>query len=236
MKEGESVAKRPVFTISDHRPFYHEIDTEFRFFSGFAETQKQKSIESLHEAFLAMHPTEKLLEISTKSPDPTGVALSAFNLKIKLASGASFPLESVFQGSKVFSGGGPYIDLLSRFPWEAKKDPRLKESGELTAFCLEGIIYPTEPKTFFYDWLYINAVMDNGELAERLCGFSAFTDIEFNPERSINCQARSAAIFVSLCKTGKIGAALAGPERFREIVYGEPGNTTGKQLTMDGFA
>lgn len=63
---------------------------------------------------------------------------------------------------------------------------------------------PLNPKTIFYDWLYINAVLENPLLAAELLKYNAFTDIEFNPEKSINCQAKAAALFVALSRKGKI--------------------------------
>ena len=39
-------------------------------------------------------------------------------------------------------------------------------------------------------------------LAEKILDYNVFTDIEFNHKKSINCQARAAAIFVSLSKRG----------------------------------
>lgn len=58
------------------------------------------------------------------------------------------------------------------------------------------------PRTAFYDWLYINALIENPQLAEKLNGYDGFTDIAFNPDKGINCQARSAALYVSLAKLG----------------------------------
>ncbi len=215
------MANRPVFTISDQRPYFEEIGIEFQFFSGFSESQKQKSIASLHNAFIQSYPSSKPLEISTKSTNPIGVALSAFNLSTRLASGDEYPLESVFQGSKVYEYGGPYTDLFSRFPWEAKKDPRLKASGEIISFRLEGFDFPAEPKTYFYDWLYVNAVKNDLRLSEEILNYNAFTDIEFNPKKSLNCQARSAAIFVSLAEKGLLEEAVTSPPSFLNIVYGQ---------------
>ena len=63
---------------------------------------------------------------------------------------------------------------------------------------------PLNPKAFFYDWLYINAVLENPLLAAERLKYNAFTDIEFNPEKSINCQAKAAALFVALSRQGKI--------------------------------
>lgn len=228
------MADRPVFAISDQCPYFSEINTEFQFFNGFSESQKMKSIESLHSSFLQSHPNSKLLEISTKSTNLVGVALSAFNLKVRLSSGEECPLESVFQGSKVFEGGGPYIDLLTRYPWEAKKDLRLKTSGDIVAFRLDHYIFATEPKTFFYDWLYVNAVKNHSRLSDEIINYNAFTDIEFNPKKSLNCQARSAAIFVSLARKGLLDKALESPTSFLSVVYREPSqyNFEPEQLTF----
>ena len=49
--------------------------------------------------------------------------------------------------------------------------------------------------------------------------YDAFTDIAFNPQKSINCQAEAAAIYVSLKKQGLLEEALKDKENFRKIVY-----------------
>lgn len=59
----------------------------------------------------------------------------------------------------------------------------------------------------------------NNDLAEQILEYDAFTDIAFNPEKSVNCQAEAAAIFVSLQKQGLLKAALKSKEKFIEIVY-----------------
>jgi len=40
-----------------------------------------------------------------------------------------------------------------------------------------------------------------------LDAYDTFTDIEFNPKRSFNCQARSCALFVALARKGLLGEA-----------------------------
>jgi len=99
------------------------------------------------------------------------------------------PLESAYQGSKVFGRGGPFTDLYQVDVRTAKRDSRLQTSGRIIAFEFDGIRFPNEPKTAFYDWVYVNAIFEHREwLRSRLPKYAAFTDIEFNPERSINCQ------------------------------------------------
>jgi len=218
---GDTLAKRPVFMIANVVPFYNEVNTEFTFFNGFSEKQKKKSINSLHEAFLEDHPSSRVLEISSKSEDPLGVQLSAFNLVIQTKRKKSYSVESAFQSSKVFENGGPYRDILEMNSKEAKKDTRLKSSGRLLYFDFFGRRFELSPATFFYSWLYINTLSTHINLSNELMNFNAFTDIVFNPEKSINCQTRSAAVYVSLKKNGLLEKALESKENFLKIVYGE---------------
>ena len=197
------MAKRPVFVPQAEAPYVRAIETEFSWNGGFAPSQKQKNIRALHGAFQAVHPDMRVLEISSKSMQENGSALSAFALSKYVPSlGKSVPLENVFQAGKVLEHGGPYPDLLTVLPREAKRDERLRTGGRLTGFVFGGKDYPTEPKTAFYDYLYISALLENPALAETALSYDAFTDIEFNPQKSLNCQAAAAARFVSLHRLG----------------------------------
>jgi len=211
------MAKRPVFLV-DEIKCYSTQYYDFEFFPGFSRSQKEKNIISLHNAFLSIHPNLRILEISSKSPDAIGRSLSAFNLNYNVDD-VSYPLECVFQSSKVFEKGGPFRELLTVSPIEAKRSPLLHENGNLTGFVCDGKSFPLIPETFFYDWLYANAIQGNTELTSSLVLYDAFTDIEFNPNKSINCQARSAAIYVALVRTGTLEKALISPENFKSIVY-----------------
>lgn len=193
---------------------------EFTWFAGMSVRQKQRSIEALHQAAAGLG-VYRVLEISTKSTDEDGIALSAFNLSFKSQKNARrFTVESVFQGSKVFEHGGPYIDLYQAPSRTAKRDERLTASGQLIGFSFFREDWPLEPKTAFYDWVYLNTLVKNPQLASTLTTFEAFTDIEFNPDRSINCQAYSAALYCSLKERDLLEDALSSKERFLAIVGG----------------
>ena len=222
------MAKRICFISKPYEhPIYDELEVEFEYFTGFAVSQKQKSINSMHTSILRKDASLKVLEVSTKSTNPIGVALSAFNLKfLDEVSGKEYPLENIFQSSKVFANGGPYRDLLNVHPKDAKRDERLKSSGSLISFNYNGTIWEKDPKTMFYDWIYIRSLYRNESLAKKILDFDAFTDIEFNQEKSINCQARSAAIFVSLAKLGELDNVLNDKEEFKKIYSCGQNNTT----------
>ena len=197
------MACRPVFVPSQRRNEADVYMTEFVWNSGMAVSQKRKNITALHQAFGQRFPERKILEISSKSLQPLGVELSAFNLtKMVPSLGKAVPLECVFQGGKVFAAGGPYTDLYEETSKAAKGDPRLRASGMLKSFVFEGEMIPTSPTTAFYNWLYVNALVEHPDLAEELLEYDAFTDIEFNPAKSRNCQAEGAAVFVALARKG----------------------------------
>ncbi|WP_281549171.1 DarT1-associated NADAR antitoxin family protein [Kluyvera cryocrescens] len=213
------MAVRPVFIPTNAGQVLSVTkDVDFSWAPGMSKTQKQKSIKALHTAANELG-LNSLLEISSKSEDELGVELSAFNLRIKTKKlGKEFTVESAFQASKVFEMGGPYVDILDKSSIEAKKDIRLKDSGGLVSFKFYNSIWPLIPRTAFYDWLYLSALNQNKKLAQHLLNFDGFTDIEFNPAKSINCQARAAALFVSLEKRNMLSKVLSSQSEFLSIL------------------
>lgn len=211
------MAERPIFlpTPTQHG-LVQEISVRLTWHSGFAEIQKKRNIQALHEA-AARLGYAPLLEISTKSSDKVGQHLSAFHLKVHGRYG-EMPLECAFQGSKVFERGGPYTDLFAVDPRIAKRDHRLRESGRLIGFQYDEVQFPLEPKTAFYDWLYIGAIFPHRDWLSRLGKFVGFTDIEFNPGRSINCQARSVALFFALKAVDLLEPAMENPSSFLRLL------------------
>jgi len=213
------MANRPIFLSVAKPNLVEEKMIEFKFFNGFSITQKAKSIQSLHNAAKVLG-YEKILEVSTKSGSKIGWALSAFNLMVDFNGDKQISVECAFQGSKVFEGNLQYKDLYHVESIQAKKDGRLRNSGEIVGFSFEGELWENEPKTAFYDWIYINALYNNyPDLIEELMKYEVFSDIEFNPKRSINCQARTCAILVSLVKEELIDEALQSKERFINLLY-----------------
>lgn len=213
------MAIRPVFCPSFDstiKRLVTEKFVEFMWSPGMAISQKQKNIAALHNC-ARTEGIEPILEVSSKSPSHLGVSLSAFNLQLKTDKGL-ISVESAFQGSKVFESGGPYTDLYGQNGRDIKKDERLKRSGSLKRFIFEGQQWGLEPKTAFYDWLYITALMQNKELSHKILPMKGFTDIEFNPQKSINCQARSCACFVTLNKYGLLEKAMSDPAFFRHLL------------------
>lgn len=57
-----------------------------------------------------------------------------------------------------------------------------------------------------------------GWLKSRLRQYVGFTDIEFNPARSVNCQARSCALFAALMSNDLLEKAVESPSAFIELI------------------
>jgi len=214
------MASRPIFLATDDKKkLFEEVKVDFKFYSGFAVTQKAKSINSLHESAKKLG-YKNILEVSTKSDNKLGWQLSAFNLMVDYEIDKKISLECAFQGSKVFEGNIQYDELYNVESIKAKKDERLKKSGNIIGFSFDGVFWENEPKTAFYDYLYIKTLYDNyRDIINELVCFEVFTDVEFNPKKSINCQARTCAMLVSLVQLGILEESLESKEKFIEVVY-----------------
>lgn len=211
------MATRPVFfPSSDGTQLVHERSFEFPWSPGFAEVQKKKNIHALHSA-AREKGIQNILEISSKSSEELGRKLSAFSLKIEIE-GQSYPLESVYQGSKVFEQGGPFKEIFAFSPRDAKRFIRGKDLGKLVRFELEGDSYPLSPMNAFYDWLYIRSLKDHANWIGRKVHYEAFTDIEFNPAKQVNCQARAFAEYLTLLQQSKLSEAASSFSKFAEMI------------------
>ena len=213
------MVRRPVFVPESDKPYVSDISLDFEYVPGSSIQQKQRSVASLHAAYVDRFPSSRVLEVSSRSKRDIGVQLSAFNLMIEHPEHGSYSVECAFQASKVFRHGGPFVDLLNVSSRAAKTDRRLRNSGELVGFKYFAHEFPLEPKTYFYDWLYASALCRDGKLVEQVMTFDAFTDIEHNPERAINCQARTVAKVVGLARAGLLEDALQSPRAFLELGY-----------------
>lgn len=192
------MATRPAWTIINN--YVIQESFEFKWNGGLDISQKQKNIANLHNAIFNRYG-EQSLEVSSKSKDDIGKNIGAFNIKLD-----GYYLENIFQSSKVYEFGGPYMDLLEVKSKEAKQDKRHLTSGKLIGFKYNGYSWNTTPKTAFYDFIYLKALIkysykNNLSVLEN---YDWFTDIEFNPKKSINCQARSVAIYKLIATENKL--------------------------------
>lgn len=224
------MAKRPIFIVSKEQDqFINEAIIEFKWYPGFSVSQKQKSIGSLHlEA--VRNGYSSILEISTKSDVKLGYDLSSFNLKTNVC-GFKSTVESVYQGSKVFKNGGPYLDIYNKSSLDSKQDQRLRNSGELIGFKLLEEYWELQPETAFYDWIYMNALKQNEKMADEILQYKSFSDIEYNPKKQVSCQARSAAYFVSLSKLNLLSDFLTSKGDFLQLY--KQGSNTKDQLKLN---
>ena len=216
-KEKKSIGRtvRPIFIPNRNSIGVIEQEIELNWYMGMSLEVRRRSIRSFHEK-AKEQGFNHILEASSKSEQEIGIQLSAFFLKnIK-----GYPVENLFQSSKVFVNGGPYRDLLTVTPREAKKDSRLRESGKMVKFTFNQKDFPLEPKSLFYDWLYLNVLFSERNLVLRETffenHFDAFSDIEFNPQKSFSCQARTLALCVSLCENEGVQDFIQDPVGFSQ--------------------
>ena len=71
--------------------------------------------------------------------------------------------------------------------------------------------------TLFYDYIYIQALMQHPEISSVLVDYDIFTDIEFNEKKGLNCQARSCAIYSYMSRTDTVDKHMSSMESFEKI-------------------
>ena len=211
------------FAVGNSKSFEEKI-VEFEYIKGMAFSQKQKNVLSFHKSIQEKYPNSRIIEISTKSQSELGVKLSAFNLKLD-----GYPLECVFQSSKIFEGGLQYEHLLYEDPKAAKQYIRENVLLSVIGFKYKGEVFDTYPLSMFYDYIYISALLQSGKGIEDIANYDIFTDIEFNEKKQINCQARSCAIYAYMLRNGTLDYYMSSKEKFKELYD----DSTGEQLTFN---
>lgn len=205
------MAEKSVYISKTEYPYFEEIYVTIDWFAGFAMSQKRKCQIGLHQNFLRSYPEEKVLEISSTSLMSLGSKLSAMNLSKRTKKGLT-SVESAFQSSRIYSDEqrtiGPFPEYLFLPGKECKKLVKEASDGMHSyRYEFDGLTFyaPVWHISQFYDYLYLNALLEpeNKAVKEQLLkeGYTAFTDLA---TKSLNNQARSAAIFVGLVKAGLI--------------------------------
>lgn len=203
------MAQRPVFRPRVDSLGVNESSLEFQWHPGLSVSQKRKSIASLHAAS-AKAWSVTALEVSSKSTEAIGQEFSAFSLHFaRKSDGCLISVESAYQSAKVFEGHGPFEEVASMDPREARRAIGKYRELPLIAFQFEGRRYSLSHGPGLYHHLYRRAVLDGLpetlEMFKEISGrYGAFTDIEFNPKTAVNCQARCLALLVSADRRGEL--------------------------------
>ena len=172
------MAIRPIY-ISTNIPDtpFMKVDISFEWIKGMSYKQKCKRRDSMLKAIanMKLYNIDSVLEVSTKSNKELGVNLSALNLTIPLKSGKVKTVEEIYQASKI-----------------------LDSNNHIKEFRFHNTVFEKDPYSMYYDYIYMLGLYMHKEYHEELSKYSIFTDIEFNPNKQLNTQARAAAIWNTL--------------------------------------
>lgn len=170
------MAIRPIYISTNNlkNPVIQK-DISFNWVKGLSYKQKCKRRDSLKEELEKLYDIKEWLEVSTKSDKELGVNLSALNLTLETLYN-SITVEQLYQQSKIKNNNNKIIGF---------------KYGSKTYF-------ENTPYGMFYDYIYILALYQNKQYHKELEQYNIFTDIEFNPYKQLNTQARAIAIFKTL--------------------------------------
>lgn len=205
------MAERGVFFAKKEYPYFEEVYVQFPWFGGFAKAQKQRNTLSLAMNFEAAYPERRLLEVSSRSLFKLGNDLSAMSLSKRMSDGRIVVMESAFQSSRIYRDDsgmqiGPFPELVELPGRECKKAVKEASLGlHSYEYCFDGCNFPAPDFhiSLFYDYLYLNALMEPENAATaallRESGYDTFSDLA---SKSLNSQARSCAIYIGLWRSG----------------------------------
>ena len=228
------MSTRPVFIPIDRSPYVGTQVIEFQWVCGLSKSQRRKNIVNLHHAAKS-EGIRKILEISTASEDELGSALSAFNLQVTVNIGSekspkmqTNSVEAIYQSSKKGANGGPHPEWLTKTGKEIKKLVHQADLGKISLYQYGQNFWPAEPVESFFTWLYIQGLMQREGTIEQLAEYDGFTDIYFNPKKTINCQARAAAQAVSMYRMGRLDEIMSSRKTYLEFAKKNPSGHIGK--------
>ena len=171
---------------------------DFKWEPGISIAQKRKSCENLHAA-IDFYCGLRAMDISSASTTELGVKLSAFNLKLN-----GRTVECLYQGSKVYENTGAMHHLYDMSSLEAKQSMKYKNAGRLIGFDYFGESFPLVPRTAFYDYIYIKALIENYGYSLDVGNCNCFTDVQAVTDIDA-CQARSVCEYVLMREQAMLG-------------------------------
>ena len=147
----------------------------------------------------------RILEISSRSSVAEGRALSAMSLLVQGSDGRARTLESVYQAAKDY-GLGPETRIEALNGFDAKRDSRRRAEGaahegrRLMGFRHQGLHWPAESGTAFYDHLWMTGALNRygSRLKDLLNEYDGYSDCFFRPGAMRACQAAAAAAMSQL--------------------------------------
>ena len=97
------MANRPIYisTSNINNPFT-EDNINFEWIPGYSYVNKCRRRDSLKNSIAQKYDIDKWLEVSTISDKDIGKKLSALNLMITLTNNKSYPVETIYQCSKIY--------------------------------------------------------------------------------------------------------------------------------------
>ena len=147
----------------------------------------------------------RILEISSRSDEPLGRALSAMNLRAAGSDGnRRLPVESVYQAAKCYGHDGPDEQPIPNGFDAKRRDKERRNAGSLRGFQHEGTFWPAASGSAFYDREWIKAATAAGATRE-LARYDAYSDQFHRPGAAVACQARSAAMLAGLDRSRQLG-------------------------------
>lgn len=179
--------------------------------------RQRREVDSLHERFKYYRPDFKMLEISSISREPLGVAVSAANLRDPRGN----LTEAVYLGSRVYEQGQLEHLYHASSTVEAMRITKASEHNMFSSYNWYGKAVPTNPLTLMKYWIWCDAVYNQKDLMNQIVEYDAFTNYFCNTSKDyFGTYPEAAALFVTLYRNGILDTAMDSVESLARLAYG----------------
>ena len=184
---------------------------------------EQLKRDTLHEelklAYAKKYKADKVLEISSKSPQRLGSELRGSRLMLTTPYNEISSVDRIYLSSQKFSYGGPFHSFLQLKEADIYQTLAAIKLGKLQRFEYGNLRWPAQEARLFYNWLYLKALYEKEGGYEDVLNYNAFSDVQANEWDPFSySQAQSAALFVLLHEHQLLHQAMKSPNHFRNIV------------------
>lgn len=205
---------RSVYSTRKDAPYYYEHCIEVS--GNKKEDSTETRVGQLHAAFKHLVEDKKVMEFSSKSDNKSVKKLLPGKL-VKLVDGQKVTVNNIFKTAERVtadgsSAGGIAVNVVNKTVVEEGSRKAPKAIG----YKYDGHIFSSRPRQMFYNYLYINALLEHPDMMAELAEYDAFSDSLVASNSGNPVPAQAVAIYVSLARLGLLEKAR-DPEEFEKL-------------------
>lgn len=205
---------RSVYSTRKEAPYYYEHCIEVP--RNKKEDVMGTNAELLHAAFQHLVHDKKVIEFSSKSDHKSVKKLLPGKLT-KVVDGKKMTINKIFKtAERVSSDDSSANNIIVNVVNKTVVEVAARKEPKTIGYKYDGHIFSSRPRQMFYNYLYINALLEHQDRMAYLAEYDAFSDVQVASSSGNPVPAQAVAIYVSLARLGLL-EKVRDPEEFEAL-------------------